>query len=94
MKETIDEVIAILDKEEYLVCGKWKKSSGIEKAIAKLRTIKEQPPVGIIEKHIKEVVFRAVHKHEVDISCSVHPCELQGLREVLKKNKKTYMGDV
>ncbi|HDZ13422.1 hypothetical protein LCGC14_0621970 [marine sediment metagenome] len=47
-----------------------------------------------VEEIIKELIFREVHNHEVDITCSVHPAELPGLRELLKKNGKLYMGDV
>lgn len=55
-KEIIDEVIAILDKEEYLVCGKYRKSQGIKDAIAKLHSLKspEQPPSGEFTKKIRD----------------------------------------
>lgn len=39
----------------------------------------------------KEIVFREVHNHEVDTQCSIHPCELSGLREILKKEGKIVM---
>lgn len=44
-----------------------------------------------IETIIKELVFQEVHRHEVNTSRSVHPAELQGLRELLKKNGKLVM---
>lgn len=63
--------------------------------LAKFKEAQEQPlSKGTIEETIKELIFRAVHNHEVDIDVSVHPAELKGFREILKEKGKLYMGDV
>ncbi len=45
-----------------------------------------------IEDIIKEIVFREVHNHEVNTARSLHPVELEGVREILRKNGKIVMG--
>lgn len=50
---SIQEVLEILEKEEYLEKGVYKRTEGVEKAIAKLRSIKA-PPVGEFTKECRE----------------------------------------
>lgn len=46
-----------------------------------------------IEEIVKELIFREVHRHEVNTTRSVHPAELQGLRELLKEHGKIFMNE-
>ena len=49
--ESIKEVIAILEKEIYFRGGDWKRSRGVEKAIAKLRSIEAPKPTEFTKKN-------------------------------------------
>lgn len=52
---------------------------------------KNIPHTGMFVDIVKEIAFREVHKHEVDITISIQPAELEGLRKLLRDHGKFVM---